>query len=115
MYEEICQKCNVTFFTPTAFKQHICAPPPANDELREMAKQLASAVGDKNARGPIWMQDIEELALPLLAQVAARARLSEARDWLMSEGLPNKARLEWKRKRVADLERGAELQKAVTG
>jgi len=106
MYEEICEKCKVTFFTPTQFKQHICAaPPPANDELA--STWLGNHGYDKELKGSL---------VQLLTQVAARATLKE-HDELCRDCRNYRQNTQEKRDLMGyeRCERGAELQKAVTG
>jgi len=110
MYEEICEKCKVTFFTPTQFKQHICAaPPPANDELRAVAKQwredhIGHILDSKELGEGGEDEDalFDDALTALLAQVAARARADEHARTCVACGEGR-----------GFCKRGAELQKAV--
>jgi len=110
MYEEICEKCKVTFFTPTQFKQHICAaPPPANDELQDLEREAIEFLDRKYSYQP-FRASLAPMLTEFAAQVAARFALKEHDDLCGECFLANNDIAQ-----VGRCERGAELQKAVMG
>jgi len=160
MSDELCEACgkphnhpnhfssvqgNEHFFVPS--REPAAAPPPANDELRAVAREIlgygdgsrcslcnahrietgaCSLIGCKDP-GHDYMEELRVMGL--LAQVAARARaerIEKYKDLLVwakkyvdefdspvTDPLLRRSYRDCLRNAVKELERGAELQKAV--
>ena len=115
-YREKCDACgNYHECNPCEFcaalEANRAAPPPANDELPSVGEQYMKLAHLSSPHQTImgWERYV--------AQVAARARLEEAKWWknqtMTTWHIPSCGCQECKR--IRELERGAELQKAVTG
>jgi len=111
MWEKLCEKCGMIFTTPKTFDEHICdAPPPANDDLRDEAEQLAGHLFVNAEQVSLAASIIQ----PFLTQVAARATLKE-HDELCRDCRNYRQNTQEKRDLMGyeRCERGAELQKVV--